>query len=410
MDIVAHVDRNNPAALVLLEKIVNINSGTTNQPGVRAVGQMFAAEFQSLGFTTEWVDGSSFNRAGHLIASRGSKGPRILLIGHLDTVFEPNNPFQKYEVVSEGAVKGPGITDMKGGDVIILKALTALDQAGVLDTMSVKVILTGDEERRGSPLEAATRRLIEAGRWADIALGFEDGDGNPDTAVISRRGAISWQLAVTGRPAHSSQIFVAGYGDGAIFETARILNEFRVALAGEENLTLNPGILVGGTSAAIDASTATGSAFGKNNVIPETTLVEGDLRAVSPAQLIRAQKIMTVIVAKNLAETGATISFSPGYPPMAPSPANKQLLARYSRASLDLGFGEVQAVNPRSAGAADISFVAQYVGMALDGLGLMGSGGHTVNEVADIGTLSTQTKRAALLLFRLGNPRLTVER
>src|ERR1051326_2040012 len=90
--IVAAVDAGNQASLALLEKVVDINSGTHNLPGVRAVGDVFREEFTSLGFTTSWVDGTPFHRAGHLIADHPGPGPRITLVGHLDTVFEKDSP------------------------------------------------------------------------------------------------------------------------------------------------------------------------------------------------------------------------------------------------------------------------------------------------------------------------------
>jgi len=283
----------------------------------------------------------------------------------------------------------------------MLYALKSLQDIGVLDQFSVRVVLTGDEEKRGRPLDIATRALIDAGKWADIAIGFEDGDGDPETAVVSRRGASGWQLDVTGRPAHSSQIFRDGYGVGAIYEAARILNQFRETLSGEPNLTFNPGLIVGGTESDLDTALARGSAFGKNNVIAKTTRVVGDIRALTPEQLARAQAVMKKIVANHLNETSASIRFLDGYPPMAPSEGNQRLLAIYNQVSHDLSMGEVSAVDPRKAGAADISFVAEHVEMAMDGLGLMGSGGHTVDETADMGTLKQQTKRAALLFYRL---------
>jgi glutamate carboxypeptidase len=243
--------------------------------------------------------------------------------------------------------------------------------------------------------------LSDAGIWADIALGFEDGDGDPETAVISRRGASGWQLDATGRPAHSSQIFREGYGFGAIYEATRILNQFRTSLSFEANLTFNPGLIVGGIETELSTELARGSAFGKNNVIAKTAHIVGDIRALTPDQLSRSQATMKKIVANNLSETSADIQFHEGYPPMAPSEGNRRLLSIYNRISLDLDLGEVKAVDPRKAGAADISFVAEHVVMAMDGLGLMGSGGHTEEETADMHTLNQQTKRAALLFYRL---------
>ncbi len=443
--IVELIDTNHNKAIKLLETVVNINSGTMNFAGVKKVGSVFSKEFEKLGFKTSWIDGKPFNRAGHLIAKYGvdevknkvsnvdpisnkksgknnannkekqslnsvseiekinetNKKIKLLLIGHLDTVFTKKSPFQKFKIEETGLVAGPGITDMKGGDVVMLEALRALKSSGALNKMQVIVIMTGDEEKRGSPYELATRELVDAGKWADIALGFEDGDGDPKTAVISRRGATGWQLNVTGRAAHSSQIFRDGYGFGAIFEAARILDQFRMKLAAKPNLTFNPGLILGGTDVTSEVAVSKGSAAGKANVIAQTTIVKGDIRALFPHQLVASEKAMRAIVANNLSETSATLTFFTGYPPMAPSAGNKSLLEIYSQVSQDLGFGEVEAVDPKKAGAADISFVANDVEMAIDGLGLMGAGGHTEREKADIATLSSQSKRAALLMLRL---------
>jgi glutamate carboxypeptidase len=399
--IAKHVVAENQRAMALLQETVDINSGTMNFAGVRKVGAVFEREFKELGFATEWVDGKGFNRAGHLVASHGDKGPKILLIGHLDTVFAEDSPFQKMQKLSPAAASGPGITDMKGGDVIIIQALRALRAAGQLDNLQIRVVMTGDEENSGEPLALSKQALLQAGDWADIALGFEDGDGNPKTAAISRRGASGWQLTVTGKPAHSSQIFQPEVGDGAIFEAARILEGFRSALSTVPNLSFNPGVITGGTDASLDADSSRATAFGKDNVIAKTVLVSGDLRAISPEQLRMARNTMQDIVAKHLPHTDASIVFLDGYPPMAPTDGNAKLLSIYSQVSEDFGFGPVIAINPRNAGAADISFVADKVGMALDGIGLMGSGGHTVNEVGDLATLDAMTIRAAVTLYRL---------
>lgn len=398
---IAHVDRHESQALELVERAVNINSGTMNLAGVRKVGDLFRAEFDALGFETEWVDGTPFDRAGHLVAKREAGKPRILLIGHLDTVFEPDSPFQRFERIDGNRARGPGTIDMKGGNVVMLYALKALKSAGVLDELSIRVILTGDEERRGDPIELAIAALVDAARWADHAIGFEDGDGDPETAVVARRGSSSWSLRVTGKPAHSSQVFREDVGYGAIYEAARILNAFRAELAAERNLTFNPGIIVGGTEVELDQKSASGTAFGKNNVIAERAKVDGDLRAVSEEQLMMAVGRMQEIAAESLPHTQAEITFRHRYPPMAPTRDNTRLLELYDRVSRDLGFGPVTAVDPRRAGAADISFAADHVEMALDGIGLMGEGGHTVEETADLTTLGMQTKRAAVLLHRL---------
>ena len=395
------VDALQPAARALLAETVAINSGTMNFAGVRAVGDRFVAPLEALGFDVAWIDGEPFGRAGHLLASRGSRGPRVLLIGHLDTVFPADGPFQTMETVAPGRVRGPGITDMKGGNVVLLTALQALDRLGRLDDLQLRVFLAGDEEDRGEPLALATPPLVEAARWADYAIGFEDGDGDPETAVIARRGSSSWRLAVSGRPAHSSQIFRPDIGYGAAFELARILDGWRQALAGEENLTFNAGLALAGTELSHEPARTRGVAFGKDNVIPQAALASGGIRALTPGQLKRAVATMERITGEHLAGTGARFEFTEGYPPMPPTAGNEALLALYSAGSEALGFGPVRAVNPRRAGAADISFAAPYVRAAIDGLGLMGEGGHTVEETATMATLASQGKRAALLMLAL---------
>ncbi len=399
--IVRAVNANMSKAISTLERAVNINSGTMNFAGVRQVGQVFSEELDALGFATEWVDGAGFNRAGHLVATYGTQGPKILMIGHLDTVFAKTDDFQTYEVLPNNKVKGPGITDMKGGDVIMISAVRALKDAGVLGDVSIKIVMTGDEESSGKPLEKSKKALVDAAIWADIALGFEDGDGNIKTAVIARRGSVGWHLDVTGRPAHSSQIFTEDVGYGAVLEAARILNGFREQLSVIPNLTFNPGRMVGGTRISQDAKTDTGTAFGKSNVVAQTLQVTGGIRALSPQQLVDAKAKMQTIVADNLLHTSAVLTFADGYPPMAPTDGNRELLALYSQVSQSLGYGEVVAVDPRRAGAADISFTAGHVKTALDGLGLMGTGGHTKDETADMTSLKRNTEKAALLIYRL---------
>ena len=402
--ITKHINDNLTQSQALLEKTVNINSGTMNFDGVKKVGAIYQAEFDAMGFDTQWVDGSEFNRAGHLVASYGNSGPKILMIGHLDTVFAKDDAFQHYSVVDDTHIAGPGITDMKGGDVIIIAALQALKALDLLDKISIKVVMTGDEESSGRPLSLSKKALVDAAIWADIALGFEDADGDIKTAVVARRGSIGWQLDVAGKPAHSSQIFTDKVGDGAIFEIARILQEFRLQLADLPLLSFNPGVIAGGTRVTQSKGGDEVTAFGKTNVVAQHASVKGGLRAASQEQLKEAQQIMNDVVKQHLAQTDATFTFDEGYPPMKATKGNKSLLAQYSQVSVDLGYGPVTAVNPRNAGAADISFTAGHVKMAIDGLGLMGKGGHTKDEVADMSTFKQNIEKTAVLMYRLSNP------
>jgi glutamate carboxypeptidase len=399
--IVKAVDAHNADALALLIKIVNINSGTMNFAGVRRVADVLAAQLDSLGFKTRWVEGAPFHRAGHLVAEHPGAGPKLLLIGHLDTVFEPDNPFQKFERLDDSTAKGPGVIDMKGGDVIVVFALRALRDAKALDKMNITIVFDGDEEESGSPVELARAALVDAAKGASAALGFEDGAGDPKTAMTSRRGAGSWALISTGTPSHSGQIFTPEVGAGAVFESARVLNELYTKLGHEQYLTFNPGVALGGTAVTLDSTGTVGTASGKDNVVAEQMKVTGDLRTISPAQFAKAESAMKDIVAHPLPGTHSEITFQTGYPPMAPTDGNRRLLEMYDRASRDVGSGGITSVDPAHAGAADISFVANLVPMSIDALGLSGHDDHTDKETADLRTLPVKTKRTAVLLLRL---------
>lgn len=400
--LVKWVDEHNEEAVDLLKQLVNINSGTMNFAGVRKVGDVLMGKFQALGMETEWVDGSDFNRAGHLVAKiEGGKGKKILMIGHLDTVFEPDSPNQEWRQIDENIVKGPGIADMKGGDVIILQALSALHSQGLLKDMNIRVVMTGDEELSGRPLSKSKEALVEGAKWADIALGFENGDGNPATVNVARRSSSGWTLTTTGNAAHSSQVFKPEVGAGAIYEASRILNQFYVELSKEEFLTFNPGMIVGGTTVTTKPVDKSGTAFGKDNVVSKEVTVTGDIRCISPEQLEQTQKTMERIVSENLAKTTAKIEFDEGYPPFAPTEGNYELMRLFSQISETLGFEKVGPVNPADAGAADISFTSEYIEMGIDGMGMSGADDHTINETGDLRALPKQAKRSAVLLYRL---------
>ncbi len=398
---VAFLKSHQSESIALLQQIVDINSGTMNFSGVRKVADVLAPKFEALGFKTHWVDGTPFHRAGHLVAERAGNGPHVLLIGHLDTVFEPDSPFQKSERVNETTLKGPGTSDMKGGIVVALAALGALHQAGTLDSLNIIIVMNGDEEDAGDmPLARAT--LIDAAKSADIALGLENAADDPATVVTARRSASHWELRVTGTTAHSSLIFSEDVGAGAIYELSRILAKFYQELSREQYLTINPGLMAGSAQVTYQKEPLQARTSGKDNIVAPLAIASGDIRAISVEQRDAAQTRMRQIVAANLPKTSAEITFDTGYPPMSPTEGNRNLLAMYDEASRDLGFGKVTSVDPRRAGAADISFVAQDVKMALDGLGLLGGGAHTPNEFADLRTFQIQSQRLAVLLLRLG--------
>ncbi len=399
--LITSVRKSDDKAFKLLEQIVNINSGTLNTEGVRQVAEVVTPHFQALGFSVRWEDGESYGRAGHLIAERAGRGPHVLLIGHLDTVFEREHPFQRYERQGDKAI-GPATADMKGGIIVALAALEAMHTHRVLDGLRITVVLHGDEEDAGTPIESARATLVEAAEAADIAIGLENADDDPKTAVVARRSSSRWQLKVSGTSAHSSQIFTEEVGAGAIYELARILHRFYEELRGEDYLTFNPGLVAGSTQLDYSPEPLRAQTFGKDNIVAPEAVASGDLRAITLQQREQTKERMRKIVADNLPGTRATIEFDDSYPPMAPTEGNNKLLAIYDEVSRDLGFGPVTAVDPRKAGAADISFAADHVEMAIDGLGLLGGDSHTPQEFADLTTFQTQTQRLAVLLYRLG--------
>lgn len=400
--LVSHVSAGEPASIALLEQIVNVNSGTMNFAGVRKVGDLLRPRFEALGFKVTWVDGTPFKRAGHLVATRPGRGPHVLLIGHLDTVFEPNHPFQRWERVDQNIARGPGAADMKGGIIVGLAALDALRQAKLLDSLQYTVVLHGDEEDSGRPIDLARRDLIAAAKAADIAIGLENAANDPKTAVTARRSSTGWVVKVTAKSAHSSQIFSDEVGAGAAYELGRILNGFYEQVRGEEFVTFNPGLVASSTQVDFKGQPLGAALSGKNNIVTPLAIASGDLRTLTVQQLEETRAKMRQVVAASLPQTSATIEFTDSYPPMAPTEGNRKLLSLYDSVSRDLGFGPVTEVNPRNAGAADISFAADHVDMAIDGLGLLGGGSHTPEEFADLRTYKIQTQRLAVLLYRLG--------
>ncbi|HEX7947722.1 MAG TPA: M20/M25/M40 family metallo-hydrolase [Phenylobacterium sp.] len=399
---VATIDADHDRNIQLLHDLVIINSGTMNLKGVEQVGAMLRPQFEALGFIVQWLPMTQAGRAGHLIAEHkgNGRGKRLLLIGHLDTVFEPDSPFQGWTRTGD-IVEGPGVGDMKGGDVIMLAALKAMQAAGTLKDADIVVILTGDEEKPGSPLSVVRGPLIEAGKRSDVALDFEglQRDSGHDIGSIARRSSTSWTITAKARSGHSSGVCKPEVGCGAIYELTRILDSFRRELP-ETNLTYNVGMILGGSSAELNAGDTGGAATGKPNVIASNAVARGDIRTLSPEQEARVRAKMSAIVARHLDKTSAEISFSDdGYPPMAPTDGNKALLAKLNAVNATLGLAEMPAGDPANRGAGDISFVAFIDGLV--GMGMAGEGSHAPGETADLKSLDVQAKRAALLMSRL---------
>jgi glutamate carboxypeptidase len=403
--VVAYIDANEQTSNALLEKLVNINSGTHDLEGVRAVGEIMQQQLTDLGFKVQWIPMQQVDRAGLLVAEHPCPEPkkcgkRILLIGHMDTVFEKSSPFQSYSVNGNIAT-GPGVNDMKGGLVDMLFALKALQAAGVLKQTEITVVLSGDEEAHGEPATISRSDMIAAAHRSDVALEFE---GTPRMdgvfyGSISRRSSITWHINTTGETGHSSGIFSVRMGFGAIYELTRILDLFRTQLP-EENLTFNIGMIAGGTSVHVDEAGNNATATGKDNVIAPVAYASGDIRTISNQQTARVEKKMQEIVANHLPKTTANITFGEGYPAMPPTPQSRALLGILNRANASLGLKQMPELDPMKRGAGDISFVADFI-PGIAGIGATGEGAHAPGETIDLSTQPINTKRDALLMYRL---------
>ncbi|TLY48636.1 MAG: M20 family metallopeptidase [Gammaproteobacteria bacterium] len=402
-EIKAYIGKQQGEQLSLLEKLVNINSGTANIAGVNQIGEILKPSFEQLGFKTYWVEEPNYmKRAGTLVAEHsGTDGKRILLIGHLDTVFPKASPFQKF-IRHGDRVTGPGVIDDKGGDVVILYALKSLQQAKVLNNMNITVILTGDEEDSGKPIRISRKPLFAAAQHSDIALGFEWAT-LPNTATIARRGIAHWQINSQGNDDHSMRIFQKPAGDGAIFELTRILDTMRKQMSAEKDLSFNPGLILAGTFINFNKNHFGGEAYGKDNIIAKNAIAIGDLRFITLQQEMSAKETITKIVKQHLPGTTAIVEFHEGIPSMPPTANNIKLLQKYSEVSRSLGYGPVTSLDPGLRGAADISHIAAITQAKLDGLGPLGTGAHSEKETLDIKSLSIQTQRAALLIYHLAN-------
>ena len=389
-----------PQTMQLLEEIVNINSGTLNVEGVKKVGDVLGKQFENIGFTTTWISlPDSLKRAGHLVATKsGTKGKKLFLIGHLDTVFEPHMPANPFRKLNATTATGQGVNDMKGGDIIILAALRALQSAGLLNNVTITAYFTGDEEKTGVPIYVSRKDFIERAKQSDVALAFETAQGL-STVATARRGSSGWKLRTYGQQAHSSGIFKNTYG--AIYEASRIVNTFREQLSKEQYLTFNPGIFVGGSEVVYDSANIRADVSGKTNIISPSAVVQGDLRFLTDKQKEAARaKMKAIVTTNNLPGTRGEISFTDNIPGMEPTQGNTRLLAILSQVSTDLGFGATKAGDPGSRGAGDISYIAKYVD-CLDGLGASGTGAHAPGETINLTEFPLLVQRAAILIYRL---------
>lgn len=371
-------------AISLLEKLVLENSFTANPRGGALVGEMLAAELQSIPEMTDVRSIPSDRFAPHIVATNHpARTDFIALVGHLDTVFPPGT-FEGFR--RDGALlRGPGVLDMKGGLVVVLEALRALSHVGVLSEIPVRLVIVSDEEV-GSP---EGRYVIErelAG--ARAALVFEAGRAK-DAIITSRRGTGSGRAVALGRAAHSGNAHAEGAN--AIRALCRFVEYAEGLTDYALGATVNVGVIRGGTS---------------KNTVPDQAEALLDLRYV---RLADGEALVSALedAARRAAIAGTTVTFTKelARPPLERSEGNVALYREYAACARDSGLGDEEA--PLIGGGSDAATTAAMGITSIDGLGPRGKGFHTHEEFVEVETLVP--KAEALARFLMKNLRSTRE-
>lgn len=387
-------------SLELLERLVNLNTFADNIEGIDAERAMLRAPFEALGFRVEDVTADAIGaprpRAAHLVASRGRGGPRVLLLGHLDTVFPPDDAFR--ELRRDGdLLRGPGVGDIKGGVVCVLAALRALERAGGLEGLTVTVVLNSDEEV-GSH---TSRDLIrEHARRADWALGVEPAFHPPSESVedhgtvqhvVRRKGCGRFSFRLTGVAAHSGGAHHLGVS--AIEALARKIGDVHALTDRGRGVTTNVGVVQGGRSSNTVAPAASGEIDFRFQ-----DAADGEATAARIREIVERPERVNPDV-----DTPVTGRVDAGggvlWPPLEPTLASGRLSELVIRASAEWG---IRAEGISRGGASDACHAAAVGTPAACGLGPVSQGIHTDAEHTSVAGLRRATEVLASVLATLG--------
>lgn len=375
----------------MIERITNINSGSLNKSGVNEMADIFSRELQQLGFSISTLPGetiempscpgSNYNIdvADHVLASKAGNGTRLLLMGHLDTVFPLNSPFQTFR--REGDMMyGPGVSDMKGGLVVMLYALKALNEFAHLQDKSITLLLNSDEEV-GS---LSSRKYLEQQALLhDYGLVYEPGT----SLVRQRKGLGQARFVITGKASHAGAAHEQGRS--AIKELAYKIVEIERMTDYESGVTVNVGVVNGGEA--------------RNTIAPCAEALI-DLRYPQAQQGLDAVAQFEDIFASvySYAVDSGEISTESWTnlhrPPKIPTPESDYLLQKTLSISKLLG----QTIGVGDSGGGTDGSLTQAVGLpTLDSLGGSGSGAHSDREEGRISSLVERAKLSAILIHRL---------
>lgn len=398
--LVSWVDKRQDSILNELKEHVEINTGTDNIEGLTSYRNLLEQELLSLGFETQvhpskpinvlTCDGQALMVAGHLSASRvGGKKQRVLINGHMDTVFSSDDPFQRLIIGDDGSLSGPGVVDMKGGIVIMLNALRALNTFGLLNKTNLTVLFNSDEEI-GS---LDSRELIEAlAQHHDIGLVFEGTYQNKVTRA--RKGLGQARLKVVGRESHAGGSHENGVS--ANLELAHKVIAIESLTDYDKQLTVNTGVMRGGE---------------KRNTIPGCADAYVDMRYPDQQGGQHLKETITAIAQKQYVrhkhhiDLPSTDSWAVLHRPVKPQHPKVDALIAQAMGISQL-VGEPILGSRYSGGGTDGS-IAQGVGLpTMDSLGMDGVGAHSSREASTVASLIARTKLAVIMLAReLHKPR-----
>ncbi len=374
------VDAREGALLAFLETIVNMESPTESKALTDRVGDVLERQARELGFTTERDPQPVFadNRICRHVPKQPQGLPRVLLIGHFDTVHGEGSirdwPFR----IADGRAFGPGVFDMKGGLAIGLFALEALREAYGEIPLPTTFIFNSDEEI-GSP---ESRRIILAETAKhDLALILEPGLDGP-ALTIGRKGVGIWHIDVEGIEAHAGM--EPEKGANSIVEAAHKTVAVQALQDMAAGTSVTPGVVAGGT---------------KPYVVPGRTRVTTDIRVTTAAEQSRVTEGLERVTAEtHVPGTRATLTGSFHRPPMEPSAASMRHVKRVQAFARALGFAMGAE---RCGGASDANLTAAAGTPSVDGLGPHGGRAHSREEYLEVASLRIKTRILASFLASL---------
>jgi glutamate carboxypeptidase len=377
--LLAEAEAAKPEAIQLLEKLVNIDSGTFNAGGLDQVGTIAAAQFKALGASVEMVSAAPALSQNVVATFKGSGKGRVLLMAHSDTVFADGSAGQRPFRIQGERAYGPGVMDNKGGIVTAVALLKILKRLNFKDYAQLTVLVNTNEET-GSK---GTRALIESlATKHDVVLNLEPGR-EPDGLVVWRKGAATISIDVKGKASHAG--IAPDKGVNAAMEVAHQVLQLSALGDREKLTTVNFTVIKAGD---------------RSNVIADSAHAEADVRVAQPAEYARIERDLAAISAKRLLpDAQVKAALNPGSPPMAANARTDALGARAQAIYAELG-RELSLQG--TGGAADANYSAAVGVPTIDGLGIVGGGIHTPEEYADLSSFAPRFYLLARLVMELG--------